>query len=70
MVAILTDDIFKCIFLNENDITPIQISMKCVHKGLSDNKSAFGQVMAGHRTCNRPLPELMKTQVTDAYMKH
>ena len=28
MAAILADDIFKCIFLNENDIIPIQISLK------------------------------------------
>ena len=30
MTAILADDIFKCIFLNENDIIPIQISLKFV----------------------------------------
>ena len=26
MAAILADDIFKCVFLNENDIIPIQMS--------------------------------------------
>ena len=30
MAAILADDIFKCIFLNENDRISIQISMKFV----------------------------------------
>ena len=30
MAAILADDIFKCIFLNENDIILIQISLKFV----------------------------------------
>ena len=30
MAAILADDIFKCIFLNENDRIPIQISLKFV----------------------------------------
>ena len=30
MAAIFADDIFKCIFLNENDIIPIQISLKFV----------------------------------------
>ena len=30
MAAILADDIFICIFLNENDRIPIQISLKYV----------------------------------------
>ena len=30
MAAILADDIFKCIFLNENDRISIQISLKFV----------------------------------------
>ena len=30
MAAIVADDIFKCIFLNENDRIPIQISRKFV----------------------------------------
>ena len=30
MAAILADDIFKCIFLNENDGIPIEISTKFV----------------------------------------
>ena len=30
MVTILADDIFNCIFLNENDRIPIQISLKFV----------------------------------------
>ena len=30
MAAVLADDIFKCIFLNENDRIPIQISLKYV----------------------------------------
>ena len=37
MVAILADDIFKYIFLNENDRIPIQISLKSVPKGPIDN---------------------------------
>ena len=28
MAAILADNIFKCIFLNENDKIPIKISLK------------------------------------------
>ena len=30
MATILADDTFKCIFLNENDTIPIQISLKFV----------------------------------------
>ena len=44
MAAILADDIFKCIFLNEND--RIQISLKFVPKSPLDNKPALVQVMA------------------------
>ena len=46
MAAILADDIFKCIFLNENVRISIKISLKCVPKGPIDNKSALVQVMA------------------------
>ena len=42
MAAILAGDIFKCIFLNENDTIPIQISMKFVPMSPIDNKPAFG----------------------------
>ena len=39
MAAILADDIFKCIFLNEKD--GIQISLKVVPKSLIGNKPAL-----------------------------
>ena len=61
MAAILADDIFKCIFLNENDQIPIQISLKLVPKSPTDNKSALVQVMAWRRTGDKPLPEPMMT---------
>ena len=70
MAAILADDIFKWIFLNENGRIPIQISLKFVPKSPIDNKSALVQVMAWHRTGDKPLPEPMMTQFTDAYMGH
>ena len=41
MAAILADDYLKCIFLDENDRTPIQISLKCVPKSLIDNNQAL-----------------------------
>ena len=70
MAAVLTDDIFICIFLNENDNIPIEISLKLVPRGPINNKSAFVQVMAWRRTGDKPLPEPMMTQLTDAYMRH
>ena len=41
MAAILTNDIFKCIFLNGNIRISIQISLKFVPKGSIDNKPAL-----------------------------
>ena len=64
------DNIFKCIFLNENVRIFIQISLKFVPMGSNDNKSALVQVMAWRRTGDKPLPEQMLTQFTDAYMRH
>ena len=48
MAAILADDNFKFIFLNENDRNPIRISLKG----------------------DKPLPESMLTEITEAYMRH
>ena len=41
MAANLADDIFKCIFLNENDRISIQISLKYVPRSPIDNKPAL-----------------------------
>ena len=68
MAAIWADDIFKCIFLNENFRILIKISLKFVPKVPIDNKSALVQVMAWRRTGDKPLPEPMLTHLTDAYM--
>ena len=70
MTAILTDDIFKCIFLNENDKIPIQISLKLVPRGPIDNKPPLVQVMVWRRKGDKPLPEALMAQVIDAYMRH
>ena len=48
----------------------IQISLKFVPKGSIDNKAVFVQVMAWRRKGDKPLPESMLTQFTDAYMRH
>ena len=69
MAAILTDDIFKWIFMNENDRIPIQISLEFGPRSPIDNMPAFLQVMAWHQTGNKPLPEAMLTQFNDAYMR-
>ena len=41
MAAILADDIFKCIFLNENVLISIKISLKFVPKGQFSNIPAL-----------------------------
>ena len=64
------DDIFKCIFFNENFCVVIRISLKFVPKVPIYNKSASVQVMAWHRTGAKPLLEPMLTQFTDAYRRH
>ena len=69
MADILADDKFKRMFLNENASILIQVSLKFVPKGPIDNKSALVQVMAWRRTGDKPLPEAMMTQFTDAYMR-
>ena len=46
MAAILADDNFKWIFLNENDRITIRISLKFVPKSPIDNKPALVEVMA------------------------
>ena len=64
------DDIFKCIFMNENVWISIKISLKFVHKGPINNNPALVQIMACRRVGDKPLSEPMLTQFTDAYMRH
>ena len=70
MAAILADNIFKCIFFNENDVTSIKNSLKFVPRGSNDNKPSLIQVMAWRHISDKPLPEPMMAQFTDAYMRH
>ena len=63
-------NIFKCIFLNENFRILNKISLKYVPYGLIGNMSALVQVMAWHRTGDKPLSEAMITQFIKAYMCH
>ena len=46
MAAILADDIFKCIFFNENDRILIEISLQLFLRSPIDNKPALVHVMA------------------------
>ena len=51
------DNMFKCIFLNENLWIPIEISLKFVPKGSIDNIPALVQIMAWRRPGDKPLSE-------------
>ena len=53
------DDIFKCIFLNENIWIPIKISLKFVPKGPINNIPALVQIMVWRRSGDKPLSEPM-----------
>ena len=70
MAAILADNNFKCIFLNENDRIPIRSSLEFVPRSSIDNKPPLVQVMACRWTGDKPLPELKLTQFIDEYMRH
>ena len=63
------DDIFKCIFFNENVWISIKISLKFVPKGPINNIPALVRIMAWRRTGDKPLSEPMMTQYNDAYMR-
>ena len=65
MAAILSDDIFRCIFLNGNDRIHIKISLKFVLKDPVNNISALVQIMAWHLLGDKPLSEPMLTQFNE-----
>ena len=69
MSATFADNNFKSIFVDDKFCVSILISLKFVPKGPIDNKAALVQIMAWRRTGDKPLPELMLTQFTDAYMR-
>ena len=57
------DDIFKCIFLNENAWIPIKISLKFVLKGPINYIPALVQIMAWRRPGDKPLSETMMVRL-------
>ena len=56
--------------MNETFCILIRISLKFIPEGSIDNKAALVQVMPWHQTGDKPLPEPMMAQFTDAYMQH
>ena len=57
------DDIFKCIFLNENVRIAIKISLKFVPKDPINNIPALVQIMAWRRPGDKPLSEPMRVSL-------
>ena len=70
MAAILSDDTYKGIFLNEKVCMSYKISLKIVSKSLINNVTVLEKVMAWRRTGHKPLSEPMMVKFTDAYMRH
>ena len=58
------DDIFKCIFLNENVWISIKISLKFVPNYPINNIPSFVQIMAWRRPGDKPLSEAMMVNLT------
>ena len=53
------DDIFKCIFLNENELMSLRISLKFFPKVRINNIPSLVQIMAWRRPGDKPLSEPM-----------
>ena len=64
----IADDIFKCIFLKENDWIPIKISLKFVPKGPINNIPGLVQIMAWRTPGDRLLSELMLVSYWRMYL--
>ena len=56
---VLADDIFKCIFLNENVSGLAEIPLKYVPECRIDDKQALVQIMAWRRSGDKPLSKPM-----------
>ena len=65
-----TDDIFRCIFVNEKFCILIKISLKFVPKSQIGNNPALVYIMAWRRIGDKLLSESMLTRFIDAYMWH
>ena len=58
-----SDDTFECIFLKENVIILIKISLKFVPNGPIDNITELVQIMAWRRPGDKPLSESMMVRL-------
>ena len=67
---LFANDIFKYITLKENSCILNQISLKCVHQGPINNKSALIQLMAWCGTGDKPLSEPVTMQFTDEHIRY
>ena len=65
-----TDDISRCIFIDEKFCILINIPLKLVPEDQINNIPALVQIMAWHQIGDKPLPEPILTQFNDAYMLH
>ena len=65
-----SDDIFKCIFLNENISISIKISLKFVPKCPTNNIPSLVQVMAWRWPGNKPWFELMMISLLMHILMH
>ena len=65
-----SDDIFKCIFLNENIWISIKMSLNFVSKGPNKKFPALIRIMARWRPDNKPLREPNMSHFTATHMYH
>ena len=64
------DEIFRCIFVNENIYILTKISLKFVPEGTINNNLALVYIVAWRRIGDKPLSEPMLPRFTDAYIRH
>ena len=70
MAAILADDIFKCIFVDDSIWISIKISLKFLPEGAINNIPALVQITAWPRPGEKPLSEATMVRFTHPYMRH
>ena len=63
------DDLFKCIFLNENEWISLKISLKFVRKVWINNIPTLVQIMAWRQPGDKPLSEPMMVSLLTS-MRH
>ena len=65
------DDIFMCIFFNENCCILIKFSLKYVRKRSIENNPALVEIMTWRRSGDKPLSQpMMNSLPTHIYMRH